>query len=141
MKRMSRQEFLERNQAEMRARKIYVPHITKNISISFDIYIRVLAEQEHDRFINNATTRRSPIDGYIRPKCPECDTNFMLRIIAEPKGKNNVHGYKTCWECPICGHEEYSTRTINDWIKELKMEENTRKERDAYPWGCWKTIE
>lgn len=138
---MTRTEFHERNQALSRAMKIYVPHITRNITEAFELYKAVFNEHEHETFINNMTTRKSPIDGLVRPRCPECDANLMLAIINIPKGRKNRNGYKTLWQCPVCDYEKYSKKTINDWLKELKMEENTRKEQDAYPWGCWKTIQ
>jgi len=141
MKRLTKKEFTSRAMALIRARKIFTPHITNNIAIAFSIYLELLAEQDHQLFINRMTTRKSRVDGYVRPKCPQCDTDLVLYIINIPKGHRNRNGYKTLWQCPVCDHEEYSTKTVDGWIQELKKEEDTRKECRAYPWGCWKTIE
>ena len=141
MKRLTEKEFSARAKALARAKKIFTPHVTNNIAIAFSIYLELLAEQEHQLFINRMTTRASRFDGYIRPKCPQCDMDLNLIIINIPKGRQNRYGYKTLWQCPVCDYEEYSTKTVQNWIKELKMEEDTRKECHAYPWGCWKTIQ
>jgi len=141
MKRMTKQEFHDRHQAIVRAKKIYMPHFTKNLTLAFKMYQKVLAEHDRAIFIDKMSKRRSLVDGYIRPRCPQCDTDLMLFLINISKGRRNRHGYKTVWQCPVCDHEEYSTKTVDDWLQELKMEESTRKENEAYPWGCWKTIQ
>jgi hypothetical protein len=140
MRRMRQQEFEDRAKALSRAKKIFMPHLTQNVAVAFDMYLKILAEHKHDRFLTNATTRKSKLDGYVRPKCPECDTDLLLYIINTPKGRSNRKGWRTLWQCPVCAYEKYSKKTVDDWIKELKMEENTRKEGEAYPWGCWKTV-
>lgn len=141
MRRMTESEFYERNQAVMMAKRIYIPHVTKNLTTAFEIYKAVFNEHEHETFIDRMTTRRTPIDGYQRPKCPKCDMWLSLIIITLPKGKANKNGYRTLWQCPVCAYENYSTKTVTDWLRELKPELNTKKERNAYPWGCMKTIE
>lgn len=131
MKQISLDEFRDRAEAIARARKIFIPHLTKNISIAFELYQEVLAKQERDRFLTTVTGGRAPmtwLDQYERPKCPSCDEPLYLRIINTPKGTQNQRGWKTCWEClgPNCIYEEYSKKSVNEWVKRLK-----RRKEDA----------
>lgn len=125
MERISFGEFTDRVEAIARARKIFIPHITKNISIAFELYQEVLAEQNRVRFLTTVTGGKVPktwLDQYERPKCPECGNDLYLQVINVPEGPSNVYGYKTCWVCirGICLYEEFSTKTVNDWVSELK---------------------
>lgn len=49
--------------------------------------------------------------------CPECGARLTIRVIKIPVGKQNVKNYKSCWECPVCGWEEYSLRNYFDEVK------------------------
>jgi len=49
--------------------------------------------------------------------CPECNNRLSLRPVRRPTGKQNRHGYRSCWECPVCAWEEYSKRTFRAEIK------------------------
>lgn len=123
MKKLTQEEFQERTQVVARARKIFIESgLTKNITDAFILYQEVLAEREREIFIKSTTGGRLPaaLDAYERPKCPECGADMGLRIIKQPQGRENVKGYKTCWECFKCGHEDYSHKTVEDWMKELK---------------------
>ena len=128
MKRISFEEFRDRVGAVTRARRIFIPYLTKNITIAFELYQEVLAEQERDRFLTTITGGRTPmtwLDQYKRPKCPECQEPLYLRVITVVKGLGNQEGWKTCWECigPSCIYEEYSKKSIGEWMKELKKSE------------------
>jgi len=125
MKRISLNEFRDRTETLIRARKIFIPNITKNITVAFELYQEVLAEQERVRFLSTVTGGKVSmtwLDQYERPKCPECGKDLYLRLINKPKGSSNAHGYKTCWECveENCLYEKYSAKTINDWVTELR---------------------
>ena len=131
MKRISFDKFQDRTKAIVKARKIFIPHFTKNITVAFELYQEVLAEQERDRFLTTVTGGRVSmtwLDQYERPNCPSCEEPLYLRIINIPKGKQNRRGWKTCWEClgPNCTHEEYSKKSVNEWVKRLK-----RRKEDA----------
>lgn len=131
MKRISFDEFKDRTEAIAKARKIFTPHFTKNITIAFELYQEVLAEQERKRFLTTVTGGKAPmtwLDQYERPRCPSCGEELYLRIIGESKGTTNQRGWKTCWEClgPNCTHEEYSKKSVNEWVKRLK-----RRKEDA----------
>lgn len=128
MKRLTQKEFFERTEALMKARKIFIPHITKNITIAFELYQELLAEQERSIFlstINEGRVERTWLDAFKRPKCPRCREGLRLRVIDEPKGPRNRRGWKTCWECPgpMCIYEGYSKKNLNEWLKRLKKKE------------------
>lgn len=125
MKKISFEEFHDRVNAIVRARKIFIPHLTKNIGIAFEIYQEVLAEKEREIFLTTMSGGRAPmtfLDAYERPKCPKCGEDLYLRLIKEPKGKRNQRGWNTCWECigPNCFYEKYSRRTLKRWMKKLR---------------------
>lgn len=125
MKKIGQEEFHDRIGAIIRARKIFIPHLTKNITIAFELYQEVLAEQKRMRFLTVATGGRLPpsqLDQYERPLCPQCKEPLYLRVINEPKGRGNRKGWKTCWICmkPQCIYERFSKRSLNDWMRKLK---------------------
>lgn len=125
MKRISFEEFRDRTETIARARKIFIPHVTKNVSVAFELYQEVLAEQERVRFLSTVTGGKismSWLDQYERPKCPECQEPLYLRVITIVKGPGNWEGWKTCWECigSSCIYEEYSRKSIGEWMRELK---------------------
>lgn len=135
MKKLTYEEFNDRVQAVDRARKIFIESgITKNITHAFKLYQEILAEQEREIFITSTNGGKLPsvLDKYARPKCSQCDSDMGLRIIDEPKGYKNVNGYKTCWECYNCAHEEYSYKTIEEWMKELNIKPSCKEvKKDA----------
>lgn len=121
MKKLSKEEFEDRTQAVLRAQEIFMPHITNNISIAFEIYQKVLAEEERKLSLSKERKKHYNImSHYKRPDCPKCGKELGLRIINIPQGKKNVHGYNTAWECE-CSYEEYSTNTLDDWLKVLPV--------------------
>jgi len=108
----------ERNSVVIKARKKYIPDITRNISIALELYLKNDATRnEHIPLnINKKTKPKNVADLIGRPVCPGCGELMMLRIINTPQGKQNRKGWKTCWECANCGHEEYSLKSITDWL-------------------------
>ena len=128
MRRISFEEFRDRTEALLKARKIFMPHFTKNITIAFELYQEILAGQERKRFLTTVTGGRVSmtwLDQYERPKCPECQEPLYLKIIAVATGPGNLKGWKTCWECigPSCIYEEYSKKSVEEWMKKLKKKE------------------
>ncbi len=128
MNKLTKSEFDDRMQAVARARKIFIPHITKNISIAFALYQEVLAEHKRDVFLSTMTSgdkMRTVMDSFVRPNCPDCGKVLYLRLINTPKGKANIHGYKSQWMCiqDDCSYEVYSQKTLNEWMKELDKKE------------------
>ena len=112
-------ELQIRNNIIARARKKYIPSHTKNISEALELYLKNSTEQI-PQTITNKTKPKNIADLIGRPNCPECKQEMMLRIINTSQGKANLKGWKTCWECINCGHEQYSTKTIQELIKETK---------------------
>lgn len=133
MKKLTKEEFFDRVEAVVRAKEIFIPHLTKNISIAFELYQEVLAERE--RKLQLAEERQkyySVLSEYKRPECPKCGTPLFLRLIGEPKGPKNVHGYRTCWICTDgpkdCVYEKYSGKTLREWMRELEKKPEERGE-------------
>jgi len=125
MKQMTFEEFEDRTKAVVRARKIFTPHLTKNITEAFAIYQKVLAETPRSVMISSKEGGRRPqtiVDQFERPLCPECGEPLFLRIIKIPKGPRNKKGWKSCWVCdgPLCCYESYSKLDINQWLARLK---------------------
>jgi hypothetical protein len=119
MKKLTYKEFAKRTEEISKARKIFIPHITDNISIAFELYQEILAEEEMQVSIPTSVGGNkslSPIDDYERPKCPECQTELGLKINAiDIDGKV----WPTAWACPSCLAEYYSEKTVNQWMEEL----------------------
>lgn len=108
-----------------RARKIFIPHVTKNITIAFELYQEVLAEQDRKRLLNYEKNKDYGIFAKLkRPRCPDCDLDMGLRLIDTPKGKANKNGWKSCWICEKCLYEEYSYNTLQEWLEILPPKEN-----------------
>ena len=112
-------ELQIRNDIITKARKKYVPSHTMNISVALELYLKNNAEQIPLR-INKKTKPKNIADLIGRPECPKCKQEMMLRIINTLQGKTNLKGWKTCWECISCGHEQYNKKTIQELIKESK---------------------
>lgn len=124
MKKLNEEEFYDRLAALAKAKKIFMPHLTTNVTIAFEMYQELLAEGERAILLGHGDKTKKILDFYERPKCPDCGENLFLRLIYIPKGKSNRQGYKTCWECvegpEDCVYEEYSGKTLNQWMRELE---------------------
>lgn len=128
MKDISSSDFHVRLTAVLKARKIFVPHITQNITIAFDLYREILVEDDLRReefmntYLNNIKmgfSPLSPLDDDKRLICPHCKIKMGLRVVSVPKDpKLNIHGWRSCWECIRCGYEEYSTKAVSEWLIE-----------------------
>jgi uncharacterized protein with PIN domain len=53
------------------------------------------------------------------PRCPKCRRRLTLRPVLTPKGRANVHGWRSCFECPNCAWEKYSRKRPEDAIRDL----------------------
>ena len=97
MKKLTAEEFQERIEALARARKIFGPLTENNITRAFEAYQEILAEQERDIFLSTQTEGRRPrtmMDLYERPRCPDCGSNMLFRVLPE-----NPEGIKTQLVC------------------------------------------
>lgn len=127
---MQRDEFEDRVRTMMKARKIFMPHITKNISIAFAMYQELFAEQTRDLWLSSiASGSRYPtfIDLHFeRPHCPDCGKPLRFSQIRIPKGPGNRKGYKSRWFCigeadgVACGYEKLSFDDITKAMNRLE---------------------
>uniref|UniRef100_A0A6M3KIL3 Uncharacterized protein n=1 Tax=viral metagenome TaxID=1070528 RepID=A0A6M3KIL3_9ZZZZ len=125
MNKLSKEEFIDRITSIAEARKIFIPHITKNITIAFQLYQEILADKERSLFlksINSGNRMQTILDKYERPKCPKCKEYLRLRLISIPRGIKNKFGYKSCWMCDNtdCYYEDYSTKGWKEWLEILE---------------------
>jgi len=112
-------EFNKRIQEVAKARKIFIPHITKNITIAFTLYQEVLADDKIEVMIKKSDT---PFGNITRPVCDECGKPLGLKIKAlDQNGKT----WPTAWVCE-CGLEYYSEKSAQDWYEELHVSEKTK---------------
>ena len=115
---MDYKEFQERLNATAKARKIFIPHITKNISVAFALYQDVLADEKMAAFISTAAGGNrplTPLDDFERPRCDECNCELRLKINATDEEGTK---HPTSWVCE-CGMEYYSGKTVKEWLEVL----------------------
>lgn len=124
-------ELQKRNIIISKARHKYIPAITMNISEALELYLKndAGADEQIPLIVTRLTMPKSWIELGGSPKCPECSKRVLgFRTIREPKGKANLNGYKSCWECSNCGYEKYSRRSLKEWQKEFKLKRLNTKE-------------
>ena len=123
MKKLTYSEFSQRTVEIAKAKKIFMPHITNNITTAFEIYQEILAEEAMQTMISTLQGgQREPsfFDMFERPKCPECGTDMRLRIdTTDADGKH----WPTAWVCSKCLAEYYSEKTPQEWVEELHVRE------------------
>ena len=117
MKTLDWNEFQERIEITAKARKIFIPHITKNITVAFDLYQEVLAKEQMAVTISKINT---PFGNIERPLCDVCDSEMQINTRPQTVGDKI---YPTSWICPKCKIQEYSEKTPQEWIEELKIED------------------
>ena len=59
---------------------------------------------------------RTILDEYIRPVCPECGQDLFLQEKCSGMGKGD---HITIWICKVCGHKDYSEKSLKEWFAEL----------------------
>ncbi len=123
MKEISEEEFQDRTQAVLRARQIFIDSgVTKNISIAFEIYQKVLAEREREIFVSTqvyGNKPRSPFDRYERPIC-ECGSEMAFRMV--PPNDEGVKVQLVC-QNDKCDIVLNSDNTIEWWQANLKVKD------------------
>lgn len=119
MKKMNYEEFQHRVNEVNKAARIFDP-LTKNVSDAFKIYQEVLAEEKMEVFISTmvyGSKSLTPLDDYVRPTCPECNTELGLKLMAKDQ---NGKEWETAWVCTNCNAEFYSDKTVKEWMDELE---------------------
>lgn len=119
MKRLTKEEFESRLMEINNAERIFIHSgLTKNISVAFEIYQRILGETSHDVQINNvisAGRRGSELDGYNRPECPKCGKDMFIQVFRPG------HHIKTRLICPDPSCPAYdSDKDLDEWKAILK---------------------
>ena len=119
MKKMTFDEFQKRAEKVAKALKIFTPHFTDNVTVAFEMYQKILASEEMPVHVSSEAVfgrTMTPLDDYVRPKCPEEGTELRLRVGAvDADGKK----WETAWVCPVCAAEYYSDKTVEGWMNEL----------------------
>lgn len=117
---MTYEEFAQRTKEVAKANRIFGNLTDNNISLSFQVYQEVLAEEKMEVFVSTSLGGNRPptmVDEYERPKCPDCNVDLRLRIDAlDMEGTR----WPTAWVCVKCQAEFYSEKTVGDWMKELQ---------------------
>jgi len=123
MKTITEEEFQDRTQAVLRAHQIFIDSgVTKNISIAFEIYQKVLAEREREIFLSTqvyGNKPRSPLDRYERPLC-ECGSEMAFRMVPPNEEGIKVQLVCTNEKCDIVLN---SDNDINWWVSNLKVKD------------------
>jgi hypothetical protein len=120
MNKLNFKEFQKRVNEVNKAYRIFSP-LTNNMTEAFRLYQEVLAEEKMEVFVSTATGNRpmTPIDDFVRPKCPECDIELMLRTNVRDV---NEKVWNTSWFCQTCLTDYYSDKTVQEWMQELKKD-------------------
>jgi len=122
MKQLTQYEFEERMDAIQRARRIFIESgLTKNITHAFEIYQEVFAERERELFLSsvlNGNRAQTVMDRYIRPKCPDCQSDMMFRLV--PENKEGVKTQLVCSGCPLVLDSE---KDLTEWMRALKVKD------------------
>lgn len=130
MKKLTREEFVDRMQALADAKGIFIDSgITKNITIAFQFYQDLLAEKERPLQLDSKKDQVSDVMAETpssitismdveleRPQCPDCGEFLHLRQATEDEEKE---GFRSAWICKKCRYEGLSDKSPMRWIREL----------------------
>ena len=119
MKELTQSEFEDRMGALARAGRIF-PDVL-NITERFKLYQEVFAEREREIFVTTqkyGNRPRTEMDRYERIPCIDCGKEMMFRVVPE-----NKEGVKTQLVCSGCDLVLDSEKTLDEWIKELKVKD------------------
>ena len=100
----------------------YSDHIKQHGYTIEDVRAYIKFKQQQSKESEMQLQKKNAVIEKMMPPCTECSKSMFLRGIQIPKGPQNVHGYKTCFECPECGHEIYSKDSISTALKKLRRE-------------------
>jgi uncharacterized protein with PIN domain len=122
-RRLTKTEFMLRNEEILEARKMFIPHQTQNITTAYEMYKEIMDWHDRPPLPVSITKDQKFLKDWQkvpRPKCPECDVELFIKKISTPPGPANKNAYQSLWYCPICIHEEYSTQTVEEVMGELQ---------------------
>ena len=123
MNKLTEEEFRDRMEAIQRSKEIFIDSgITNNISVAFELYQKVFADRERQLFISanvEGNRNRTVMDNYDRPKCPDCSSDMMFRVVPE-----NGEGVKSQLVCSKCELVLDSEKSLTEWMSILRKVEN-----------------
>lgn len=124
MNKLTRDEFIDRTRAVLRAKNIFIDSgVTNNISVAFELYQKILADREREIELNTiaaGSRNRTIMDKYERPLCPVCNNPMRFRRVPE-----NTEGIKIQLICenPKCDTVLDSDKDIQWWMSILGEKE------------------
>lgn len=119
---------IKRAAAMRRAIKIFLP-VIKNVTDCFILYQSILAEHERPIYITQKLEEKRKLKVETKKPekdCPKCNSKMSFFEIRIPKGKNNVYGYKSKWECLVCAYEEYNKLNLTEQSDKLEIKNGNR---------------
>lgn len=86
-------ELQIRNNTISKARSLYIPSVTTNISVALELFLKNNATEDEKvpLVISRENRPANWVDKIGRPKCLKCDRDMLLNIT------------KGLWQCEICG--------------------------------------
>jgi hypothetical protein len=86
-------EEQKRNTIIAKARLLYIPKITTNISVALELFLKndATIDEQVPLRISRKTRPMNWVDEVGRPKCLKCDREMLLNIT------------KGLWQCDLCG--------------------------------------
>lgn len=126
MKELTERDFQLRMRQIRDARLIFGHMTDYNISVAYAIYREMFDEKDLPEYVTykrGGAPKHVLLRKYSRPQCPKCGKPLHLRHICKPQGKENLFGYRSCWECMAedCYYEDFSTRDVRWQVKQLKL--------------------
>jgi hypothetical protein len=133
LKELTEEEVADRAGALQRAEKIFSHMTNADITKAFKAYQAIFAEREREIFLSSHVHGRRPrtlMDKWERPKCPDCGSNMLFRVVPE----NNA-GTKTQLVCesPKCDTVLNSKNDLNCWMNNLRIKKNGNEGSAAGP--------
>lgn len=124
MKRLTAEEFQDRLKAFNRATRIFGHLTDNNITLAFQAYQAILAEQEREIHMDIRRMQGmtgSEMDYYERPKCPDCGSDMGFRVV--PANEDGINTQLICMngECDTVLDSEL---TMLQWKEVLKKRED-----------------
>jgi hypothetical protein len=118
MVKLTAEEFQDRLQAYQRATRIFGHFTDQNITIAFQAYQAILAEQERELEVASWRMQGmtgSEMDKYERVACPDCNADMFFRIVPP-----NIEGVVTQLVCTNCDLVLDTDKSMADWKETLR---------------------
>lgn len=130
MKKLTREEFVDRLIAVAEARKLFIQSgITNNITVAFELYQELIATKERALVLDSGEQQAHkgpgfqeaeitiPVDIELeKPSCPDCGESLNLRQATPDEIEE---GFRSAWFCKKCDFVGQSEKSVMRWIREL----------------------